>query len=466
MVVYAVWGLTILYLIILLTIGLKATKVAEKSYDSFTIGEKSLPIYILIFTMFASVFGAGNFIGHADQAYSVGVKWLFFIFGESGAIFVFALTAASVASKYSYKTFPELIDEEYFSDRYVRAISGTIMALPGVAWLGGQAMGIGYIFELLTGTNATIVTLAALAVFITYTTLGGFVAVARADFFQGMFVLVTAVVFYFAAFNTIDFDLSVLGERLKTVDPTLWTFKVDNTWSLVSMFLTGTFGMFALSFWWQRCFASHNPKQARTMALISGILSIVFVPMTALVGLIARSNAPDLAGGSSAWLAFHISPILGVVMLVLLLSATISTADSLLNSAAINIVNDVIRPFKTDIEDQGLIKITRITSIGCGLVSILGTFYFTKILDLASFGYTVAGAVVIPIFFFGWLSKRTGKSVPVLHIRVALLLSAITSLAFQLHPRLSEILGGGIIPGAATCLLILLFGYVTGNRRK
>ena len=105
-----------------------------------------------------------------------------FIFGESGSIFVFALTAATIASRYSYKTFPELVDKEYFSDKYVRAISGIIMARPGVAWLGGQAMGIGYIFELLTGTDAKIVTLVSLGVFITYTTMGGFVAVARADF--------------------------------------------------------------------------------------------------------------------------------------------------------------------------------------------------------------------------------------------------------------------------------------------
>ena len=72
MITYAVWILTILYLSVLLFIGLGARKVAEKSYDSFTIGEKSLPTYILIFTMFASVFGAGNFLGHADQAFAVG----------------------------------------------------------------------------------------------------------------------------------------------------------------------------------------------------------------------------------------------------------------------------------------------------------------------------------------------------------------------------------------------------------
>ena len=203
--------------------------------------------------------------------------------------------------------------------------------------------------------------------------------------------------------------------------------------------------------------------QARKMAFVSGFLSITFVPATAIVGLIARTFTPNITGGSSAWLAFHISPLLGVVMLVLLLSATISTADSLLNSAAINIVNDAIRPFKPNIDDQELIKWTRICSVVCGLISIIGTFYFTRILDLSGFGYTIAGAVVIPLLFLvGTLIKKQVYSSSICpHFSN---LRCTFGPCFQIIPSLSKLLGGHY--RSFDYFHCLLFGYFSGGEKR
>lgn len=461
-----VWAITGAYLLVMLYVGYKSSKIAEKNYDSFTVGEKSLPYYLLVFTMIASVFGASNFVGHGDQAYHMGVRWLFFIAGESGAIIIFALTAAPFAARYNYKTLPELIDNVYVNDKYVRAIGGILLALVGIAWTGGQAMAIGYIYNLTTGLDATLVTVIASIVFITYTTMGGFIAVVMTDFYQGILIIITGAIFYFFSFNEVGFSLAHLKDLAIAADPQLWNWGIDKPWELVTMFLTGTFGMFALSFWWQRCFAAPNAKIARNVALIAGIASLIFVPATALVGIIARTLNPSLNGGATAWLAYEISPVLGTAMLVLLLAATLSTADSLLNSAATNIVNDVIRPFKPNSTDKELIKYTRVACLFSGIFSLVATFFFSRILELASFGYTIAGAAMVPLLICGWLASLKNSKLNAKNTIMALVLSGITSVSFEVNANLKSLLGGGILPGAIVCFVILLSGIFICSDKK
>jgi|SRR5699024_6805621 len=147
--------ITIGYLAVMLFIGFKTRGYSDKSLASYSIADKNMPFYLLMFTFVASTFGAGNFIGHADQGYREGLSWIAFILGEQGAPIIFAFTFAKFASKYSFNTLAEFLDELVVKDKLTRAISGFILCLPGIAWVGGQAMGIGLLYSVFTGQDPT-----------------------------------------------------------------------------------------------------------------------------------------------------------------------------------------------------------------------------------------------------------------------------------------------------------------------
>src|SRR5699024_4468895 len=145
--------ITIGYLAVMLFIGFKTRGYSDKSLASYSIADKNMPFYLLMFTFIATTFGAGNFIGHADQGYREGLSWIAFILGEQGAPIILAFTFAKFASQFSFNTLAEFLDNLVVKDRLTRAISGFILCLPGVAWVGVQAMGIGLLYSIFTGKN-------------------------------------------------------------------------------------------------------------------------------------------------------------------------------------------------------------------------------------------------------------------------------------------------------------------------
>lgn len=62
---------------------------ANESFSQYAIGGSSFPMILIFFTQFATIMGAGNFIGHAGSGYEQGIGWLAFILGEQGSKIIF-----------------------------------------------------------------------------------------------------------------------------------------------------------------------------------------------------------------------------------------------------------------------------------------------------------------------------------------------------------------------------------------
>ncbi len=79
------WILTAVVCGIFLIISWRVKGQANESFSHYAIGRSSFPMLLIFFTQFATIMGAGNFIGHAGSGYENGVSWLAFIAGEQGA---------------------------------------------------------------------------------------------------------------------------------------------------------------------------------------------------------------------------------------------------------------------------------------------------------------------------------------------------------------------------------------------
>lgn len=465
-----IWILTVVYLGALVVIGILTSKRAGSSFSEYAIGGKQVPYVLLFFTFIATVFGVGNFVGHADKGAQVGLAWLPYIWGEQGGKIVVALTIAAVAAKYSFSTMAEFLENLVVKDRMVRALAGILLSLIGIAWTGAQAMGIGSLYQIFTGADPTLIVILSSIVFIFYTVAGGVMAVIWSDLIQGIMIVIFGIAFYIGSFSLIDFNLANLGAKAAEVSPELWSFTGVSSIGILTLFLTALMAQFTQQVTWQRFFAAKDPRQARSSYLWTAILAVTFVSLTAITGIIAKVYMPEVQSGTSVALVKEFFPWwVQLGMFLLVAGATLSTADSYLNSAAINITNDVIIPYFPNLAEKSKILIARVVTICVGLVSIIGTMKFKYLIDYVAFGYSICGATLFPLLVLGlwWrkdkslgFSAENSKITPIA-AKVALIGGALVTLYFELTPSLKSTWGGGVIPGslvtAGLLVIISLF---------
>lgn len=407
------WIITIIMCGAFLFISWKVQGKANESFSNFAIGGKSFPMYLIFFTQFATIMGVGNFVGHAGKGYTQGLPWMAFILGEQGSKIIFALFFAGLAGRFTYNTFPEMIDDLIARDRITRALGGLLASMIMIAWVGGQGMAFGSIFKIATGANPVPVILLFSAVFILYTTLGGIYSVIWTDLLQGVLVVVFGIIFYVYAFSPVNWSMAELGTRLAEVGKAeLWGFSLSNPVGLITQFVTGCVGILAAQIYWQRCFAAKDAKTAKNGLLWSGIIAIIMVMLTALVGMVILTLKQGLKPDDAMpWFMMNYVPVgISAMIFALILAAGMSSADSNLNSASVLIVNDLIKPFKSKVTDRQLVNYAKILTVVIGVFAAAAAIYSSSILGLFSKAYAMAGGGLVPLLLVGLLWKqRSGE---------------------------------------------------------
>ncbi len=403
------WTITILMLGAFLYISLKVKDQAGASFMNYAIGGKSFPMYLIFFTQFATIMGVGNFVGHAGKGYQIGLPWMAFILGEQGSKIIFAVFFAGLAGRFTYNTFPEMIDDLISRDKITRAMGGVVASMIMIAWVGGQGKAFGNIFNIATGANPIPIIILFSAAFIIYTTVGGIYSVAWTDLLQGILVIIFGTIFYVYAFAPVHWSFSELGMRLQEVGKSeLFTFGNTNPIALITKFVTGCVGILAAQIYWQRCFAAKDSKTARNGLLYSGIIAILLVMLTAMVGMVIMTLNQDLKPDDAMpWLMMNYVPtFITASIFALILAAGMSSADSCLNSASVLIVNDLIRPFNKKATDTDLVKYAKILTVVIGVFAAGAAIYASSILGLFSKAYAMAGGGLVPLLLVGFLWKK------------------------------------------------------------
>ena len=428
----------------------------------FAIAGGTLPFFLILFTDIATIMGVGNFIGHSSKGFEIGVANIPFIIGEQGSKIIFALLFAGFAARFTYKSIGELINDLILRDKISRAIVGILTACIMIAWIGGQAKGLGALFAVFTGTDPLPLIFFFSAVFIIYTMVGGMYSVVWTDLIQGALLIGLAIWFYIAVFAKIDFSYSKLKTMLVEVDAGHLTQLNISAWEVLTLFITGCFGILAAQVYWQRCFAANNPKAASRAMFYSGFVAIAFTVLASVSGMLVKAMNPNIESGNAiSWLIMNeMSQFAALLFFILIFLAAISSASSLLHSAAIIIVNDIVIPSSKEIKDQTLIHLSKWLVVVVGIFSISAAIYSQSIISLFSFAYTMAGGGVVPVLIVGlvWKARKSeqfemgshNSKVSVWGGRIGLLTGAIFSVMFG-------ILWGVLASLILTILVSLIF---------
>lgn len=231
---------------------------------------------------------------------------------------------------------------------------------------------------------------------------------------------------------------------------------------VVTLFVTGTLGILAAQVYWQRCFASKSSKSASRAMLISGIVAIIFTTLATVSGLVVKLQNPTLdADNAISWLILEeMTQLAALAFFIMIFMAAISSASSLLHSAAVVIINDLVIPNIKEKTDLFYLKLTRVSVVVFGIFTIVTAIWADSIIDLFSLAYSMAGGGVVPVLIVGliWKSKRNStfemgmknSQVSVWGARIGIISGAIVSLILG-------VLWGGLASVILTILFSKLF---------
>ncbi|MED4781345.1 sodium:solute symporter family protein [Brevibacillus choshinensis] len=455
------WAITIVMCLFFLILSLRFKEKADTSFAHFAIAGGTLPFFLILFTDIATIMGVGNFVGHAAKGYDIGLSNIPFVVGEQGAKILFALVFAGFAARFTYHSIAEMMYDLLLRDKVSRALIGVLTASIMIAWIGGQAKGMGDLFAAFTGTNPLAMILVFSVVFIIYTTVGGIYSVVWTELIQGGLIIGLAIWFYFQVFAKIDFRFSTLQTKLNEIGASnLVEFNLSFG-EVATLFITGCFGILAAQVYWQRCFAAKKPKAASRAMLYSGIVAIVFTCLATISGLVAKVQNPELDPNQAMpWLIMEeMTVTAALIFFTLIFLAAISSAASTLHSAAVVIINDLVIPNVPGKTDAQYVTYTRWCVLVVGVFAVAAALWASSIIGLFSMAYTMAGGGVIPVLIVGLLWKRRKQEEFQMGVqnsgvsgwgsRVGLLSGAICSIAFG-------ILWGVLISTILTILVSLV----------
>lgn len=261
-------------------------------------------------------------------------------------------------------------------------------------------------------------------VIISYTFLGGFMAVSWTDFFQGslMFLAITVIpVIVVSALGGFDNSVHILYQmNPELLNP--MTLSDGSSVSLITILsLTGWgFGYFGQPHILARFMAissSDRIKKARRIAIIWVSISLTAAIFVGMTGRAFLRKTPLIGKAASETVFMKLvdaltSPMVGGILLAAVLAAVMSTADSQLLVTSSAITEDLYRKiFKKKPEGKELVIVGRTSVI---VVAAIAFFIAldpqSSVLDLVAYAWAGFGATFGPVVVLSLFWKRMTRN--------------------------------------------------------
>lgn len=398
-----------LYLLLMFYIGYRAYRTNKHGdlEDWFVMG-RSANMFMLVGTMFATWFSTFAFLGGPGFFYQTGVNWLLFgFFNAAGPVLVMVLGPRiwALGKKFRFITPGDLLAGYYNGSRRLRVLTGLIciaVLFPYCAiQITGIAVALNSISDGLIAFNAGVI-LIALCVGV-YSFVGGSRAVVWTDVIQGFIFALLLVgtmllVIRWAGGWQAGWAASVEAR------PDLFAFN-GGAGNYITLMTLWTFGWVLTPHLWQRFYMADSPATLVKGAAITSFLALFVVTFTgAVIGMLSLGMGTTIPEGMTSDALVPVIftqylPAMGVVLVIAVFAAGMSTLDSQLISATSSFTQDLVPSFSRA-SDATRMRMARVFEVV--FVLALVAFAFSPqgqslIAPLASIGVAMALSFLLPL---------------------------------------------------------------------
>ncbi|MDR6225955.1 sodium:solute symporter family protein [Desmospora profundinema] len=378
-----------LYVVIALVIAYLARTGKAESLSDYFLAKRSMGGVMAALSYSATTYSAFMLVGLAGLTYQGGVGALGFeLIYLSGMVLVvfFGPRFWLVGKRFGYVTPSEMMGDRYDS-RAVAVTTAVASCLFLIPYSAVQLAGVGYLLSGMTEgaisftAGAVIATVVAVAL----AWIAGMRSVAWTDAFQSLVMIVTATLVVGIVIDGLG-GVSGFVSTLEADRPE-WLAVPGNGFFNFSMFLGLTLPWFFFSISnpqvSQRLFMPASLAELRRMLIIFMGFGFVYTLVAVLWGLSALIHDPDLTSPDLATPRLLSSelvpPVLGVVVMVGIMAAAISTVDSILLTLSSLFARDIVGGWKRKGDPRWQLRVAKVV---IPIIALLSYFFAQLKLDL------------------------------------------------------------------------------------
>jgi SSS family solute:Na+ symporter len=342
-----------------------------RSLEDFFLASRSLPAFLVFFSLAASWLGATSTLVSLDEAYARGVS-SFWVMGVPSVltVLIFVIFLVRPIRQLPIVTLPDLFEMRY--GRAVRHMTSILIVWYMVLLAASQMVAIGNFLKSLLGTSYFAGLLLGTSVVLIYSVAGGFVSVVVTDGFQFFLLVVgiTGLLFFLLGDSSLN-QVSVSAVQLGKVGYFDFLDDVEkNIWIAVSFTLAWIISPIV----WQRIHASRSERAARWGLASSGIAFGLFFGAIVLIGILCLpliNSLPQDGTLLSSLVATKTSVVLGGILFVGIVAAIMSTMDTAINTGAMSLTRDVFQQICPPDSLTDVVRASRLATVCVGVLAFL-----------------------------------------------------------------------------------------------
>ena len=427
-------GFLVVFFGIMLFVGFYCRKHAT-DVNGFILGGRSVGPWLTAFAYGTSYFSAVVFVGYAGQfgwKFGVASTWVGIanaVLGSLLAWVVLGRRTRIMTQHLDSATMPQFF-EKRFSSKTLKIIAAAIIFVFLIPYTASLYNGLSRLFAMAFDVDYAICVIIMAVLTGVYVIAGGYMATAINDFIQGIVMLVGIVAVVVAVLNLNGGLMGSLTALANVSDPAtsdipgvFASFFGPDPTSLLGVMILTSLGTWGLPQMVQKFYAIKSEKNISKGTIISTIFAVVVAGGCYFLGGFGRlflSNEEVAAQGFDAIVPSMLSglpTVLIAVVIVLVLSASMSTLSSLVLVSSSTLTLDFLKDLRKDkqMEEKKQLFIMRVLIVVFIAISVAlaifqyksGANFIAQMMGI-SWG-TLAGAFLAP-FLFGLYWKRTTVS--------------------------------------------------------
>ncbi len=417
-----------IFALLLIGIGFYSKKKAN-TMDGFLLGGRKIGAWMSAFAYGTAYFSAVIFIGYAGkQGWDLGLSsvWI----GVGNAVLgcflswlVLAKRTRNMSHNLNASTMPEFFCERYEST-YLKLFSAVIIFVFLVPYSAAVYKGLGALFNTIFPQVSVNVCMLIVAVITSiFLTLGGYVATVYTDFIQGIIMIIGVVLMLLIVFlNPTVGGVSGAISKLNAIEPALTSVKGPNPIFLSINILLTSFGTWGLPQMIRKYYAIKDEASIKSATVITTIFAALIGCGAYLVGSLGRIYLDNTLpqGGYDLVVPRILIKSMGTdnifttvvlaVILILLLSASMSTLSAIVLTSASAVSVDLMPFITKGIPQKRSVFLTRILCLGFAALSfIFASLKISIIVSIMSLSWGAVSGTFIGPYVWGLYSKRITK---------------------------------------------------------
>ena len=412
---------TCIFLAMMIGIGIWGMKKTQNLGDFF-LGGRSVGPWVSAFAYGTSYFSAVIFIGFAGKlGWGMGLNTLWIavgnaIFGSMFAWLVLGAKTRRMTQNLDVMTMPEFFEARFEAPK-MKLLAALVIFIFLLPYSASVYKGLGHIFEGSFGISYDAALIIMTAITGIYLILGGYFAVTLTDFIQGLIMLVGSTLMVAVLVG----DAGGLSASIQGIkDGYMAHIPVDKQppwWIIASLVFMTSFGTWGLPQMIHKFYAIKDEKMIGRAAIVTTIFAAVIGFTAYFTGAMTHVFFDKLPeGGFDALIPTlfetHLPEMLMAVIVVLILSASMSTLSSLILVSSSAIAIDLYKGHVNQniTQENSLVMMRFLSGLFIAMSYMIARYELAIIVTLMSLSWgAVAGAFLAP-YLLGLYWKKVTRA--------------------------------------------------------